>query len=246
MSNFFKSFPIIRYSFGDAEDPVIFQNIGTYIDLVDQIKDDAAFYTTTNIEEYERPDTLSYKLYRTTEYYWTFYLLNDKIRECGWPITSKQLYENASKYYPNRVITTTGDINGTVDDPTPFVVGATVQGLVSGTTGKILKRYPDLGQLVIGTTNNFNVGESVRVVGNSVTSIIVHSEAAQYNSVHHYENALGQWVDINPSTQSVSGLTPITYLDRLIEQNTELKEIKVLKDTVAPQIASNFRKSLLL
>ncbi len=30
----------------------------------------------------------------------------DKIRECGWPITSKQLYENASKYYPNRVITT--------------------------------------------------------------------------------------------------------------------------------------------
>jgi len=62
MSNFFKSFPIIRYSFGDAEDPVIFQNIGTYIDLVDQIKDDAAYYTTTNIEEYERPDTLSYKI----------------------------------------------------------------------------------------------------------------------------------------------------------------------------------------
>lgn len=246
MANYFQSFPIINYRFGDNEDPVIFQNLGAYVDLVDQLKDDASYYTTTFIEEYERPDTLSFKLYDTTDYYWTFYLLNDKLREQGWPLTSKEIQDNAPVYYPHRTITTTSDICGTYEEPTPFVVGASVQGLVSGSTGKIVKRYPDLGQIIVASPNNFGVGESVRVVGGDTTSIIVTAEAAQYNSVHHYETTTGAWADINPRTQSVSGLIPITYLERLISQNEELREIKIFKKNVVSQVASNFRKSLLL
>jgi len=239
MSKYFAPFPLLQYSFGTGEDPVLFQNISTYIDLVDQIKDDISYYQTMQIEEYERPDTLSYKLYGTTDYYWTFYLLNDDIREGGWPLSGADLQAKALVDYPNRVITTTGDISST------FLPNETIIGLASGSTGKILKRYLDLGQIVVNSPNNFGVNELIRTSTDAITTVSVYGETAQYNSVHHYEDTNGNWVDINPFTQSVSGLIPVTYLDRMIERNEQLKTIKVLNKRVAPQIASGFKKALL-
>jgi len=239
MSKYFAPFPLLQYSFGTGEDPVLFQNISTYIDLVDQIKDDISYYQTMQIEEYERPDTLSYKLYGTTDYYWTFYLLNDDIREGGWPLSSADLQDKALVDYPNRVITTTSDISST------FLPNETIIGLASGSTGKILKRYLDLGQIVVNSPNNFGVNELIRTSTDAITTVAVYRETAQYNSVHHYEDTNGNWVDINPFTQNVSGLIPVTYLDRMIERNEQLKTIKVLNKRVAPQIASGFKKALL-
>jgi hypothetical protein len=239
MSRYFAPFPLLQYRFGTNEDPVLFQNISTYIDLVDQIKDDISYYQVMQIEEYERPDTLSYKLYGTTDYYWTFYLLNDDIREGGWPLSNADLQAKALVDYPNRVITTTSDISST------FLPNETIIGLSSASTGKILKRYLDLGQIVVNSPNNFNVNELIRTSTDAVTTVNVYKETAQYNSVHHYEDTNGNWVDINPFTQSVSGLIPITYLDRMIIRNDELKTIKVLNKRVAPQIASGFKKALL-
>jgi len=239
MSKYFAPFPLLQYRFGTNEDPVLFQNISTYIDLVDQIKDDISYYQTMQIEEYERPDTLSYKLYGTTDYYWTFYLLNDDIREGGWPLSGADLQAKALVDYPNRVITTTGDISST------FLPNETIIGLASASTGKILKRYLDLGQIVVNSPNNFGVNELIRTSTDAITTVSVYGETAQYNSVHHYEDTNGNWVDINPFTQSVSGLIPVTYLDRMIERNEQLKTIKVLNKRVAPQIASGFKKALL-
>jgi hypothetical protein len=89
------------------------------------------------------------------------------------------------------------------------------------------------------------VNELIRTSTDEITTVRVYKESAQYNSVHHYENTAGEWVDINPRTQNVSGLIPITYLDRMIQRNEELKTIRVLKKEVAPQIASNFKKALM-
>mgnify|MGYP007082159866 CR=1 FL=1 len=51
MSKYFAPFPLLQYSFGTGEDPVLFQNISAYIDLVDQIKDDISYYQTMQKEE---------------------------------------------------------------------------------------------------------------------------------------------------------------------------------------------------
>ncbi len=42
MSSFFKNFPATSYRFGNRLDPVSFQNLSVYIDLVDLIKDNVA------------------------------------------------------------------------------------------------------------------------------------------------------------------------------------------------------------
>ena len=251
MSQFFKNFPRIAYRFGNEITPSLFQNISVYINLIDEIKDDVAFHTSLFIQDYDRPDSLSYKLYDTTEFYWTFYYLNTDIRESGWPLPYQNLLPKAKKDYPHRVVTTTGNISKT------FLPGHTVSGSVSGSTGTVVKRYLDLGQIVINSANNFNAGEiltpSINGVAQTGDIIRVTSDAAQYDAVHHYENSSKEYVDIGlvPSGTgtgafpTVSSFTPITYFERITAKNDSLKEIKVLIPEVAAQIKTEFTKLLL-
>jgi len=74
---------------------------------------------------------------------------------------------------------------------------------------------------------------------------LVFSDVEQFNAVHHYENSAGEPVDINPITQDTTGLIPITYLDRMIAKNDELKEIKAFKPGVVTQINAEWQKLLL-
>tara|TARA_B110000503_G_scaffold18111_1_gene26485 strand:- start:1603 stop:2343 length:741 start_codon:yes stop_codon:yes gene_type:complete len=245
MSKFFQSYPYVNYNFGNNENPVFFQNLTTYVDMVDAIKDDTSFYEKMHIEEYERPDTLSYKLYGTTDYYWTFFLLNDDIRLSGWPLSNKDLVAKAKLDYPHQVITTE-DLIGDI-----FLPGELVTGIVTNSNGIVIKRYIDLGQIIIDTNEAFGAetygtGERIRTEKDGFTYVTALSTTAQYNSVHHYEDAAGNWVDINPHNQIISaGTIPITYLDRMFSFNDELKQIKILKPDVAAQVASNFKRSLL-
>ena len=108
MSNYFNNFPKVDYRFGNQSTTNVFQHLGTYVDVIDQVKDYSVYYQTFNIRNGERPEQLSYSLYRDTNYYWTFYLLNDHIRESGWPIRDADVYAKAQKYYPNKVSHVTG------------------------------------------------------------------------------------------------------------------------------------------
>ena len=251
MAQFFKNFPLINYKFGNESTSALFQNISVYIKLIDEIANDVAFYSTLHIQDFDRPDSLSYKLYDTTEFYWTFYYLNTDIRESGWPLPQSDLLSKAKKDYPHRSVITTGNISKT------FLPGHTVEGKLSGSTGTVIKRYLDLGQIIIDSANNFNTGEtltpSINGVAQTADIVLVSSGAAQYNAVHHYENASGEYVDIGlvPSGTgtsafpTVSAFTPVTYFERITAKNDSLKEIKVLTPNVAAQIKSEFNKLLL-
>ena len=144
--SFFANYPVIDYKFGDEILPSKFQDLSVYIDLLDQIVDDASFYEKYTILDGERPDTLSYKLYGTTAYYWTFFLLNEKIRRQGWPLTFQEVYANSKLYYQHTVFNT----NKTMFDR--MKIGDTViQGNVANPSsiGKVVKRDHDNGQLFV-------------------------------------------------------------------------------------------------
>jgi len=251
MSTFFKNFPLIAYNFGNETDPALFQNISAYIKVIDEIANDIAFYTTIHIQDYDRPDSLSFKLYRTTQFYWTFYYLNDDVRESGWPLPQQDLLPKAKVDYPHQTVITTGNISKT------FLPGHTVKGSLSGSTGTVVKRYLDLGQIIIDSPNNFNAGENITPSINGVEQtadfVVVTSNVEQFNSVHHYENSSKDYVDIGlvPSGigtgafPSLSGKTPVTYFERILDKNDALREIKVLKPNVAQQVQQEFTKLLL-
>tara|TARA_S200002703_G_scaffold131852_2_gene119506 strand:+ start:407 stop:1336 length:930 start_codon:yes stop_codon:yes gene_type:complete len=75
--SFFEQFPQISY---DVQDNNIITNrydIFRHVDVTDLRSDDYTTYLYYNIEEGDRPDIISQKLYNTPRYYWTFFIIND-------------------------------------------------------------------------------------------------------------------------------------------------------------------------
>ena len=249
-TSFFRNFDVVNYSFGNGERPVAFQKLTQFVSVLDDTRDNAAFYNLYTIIAGERPDTLSYKLYGTTDHYWTFFLLNDKLRESGWPIASYDLLDEAKSKYPYRMVTTNSDITTDNGSFELFPIGQEVSGSSSGTTGTIIRKIPEKGQIIIDTgdepnTQNFDSTETIRYVnpdgGFSEAKLIKESE--QYNAVHHYEDADGVYQDLTlyDFGTPAASWTAVTYRDRIENRNDDLKEIVVIKPSVINGIVSEFK-----
>lgn len=245
--NFFRYFPRTFYKFGDETTEDVFENLSIYSDVVDQIKDRVTLYQDYNILPDERPDQVSQKIYGTPDYHWTFFLMNDKLRESGWPYSDNELYLFAQKKYDVTVLTTRTKIYD------KFKIGQSMLGLTSGASGTIIHRNLQLGQLwvkgipdpaflnseLISSTNDEGVEEF----------IILNNSEIQYNAIHHYENTDKEWVDIgfesNGDYSDPGGLlTPITWLDKLSTANNELKQIQVIRPDSVEVIAESFRTAV--
>jgi hypothetical protein len=172
MSNYFQHFPKVDYNFGDEKTTSQFQHLGTYVDIIDQIKDLSVYYQTYVIQNGERPEQLSYKLYNNVNYYWTFYLLNDNLRQQGWPIRDADVFPKAQEYYPNTVLAVDGVSRGfelklvdgevvhyptntqtPLSKATEFRPGNYLWFKNSKTAGKILKVEQELGLIFTDVQN---------------------------------------------------------------------------------------------
>lgn len=249
-TKYFKNFSLTDYRFGDNEPPVLFDNISQYVDLIDSLKDDVSFYSKHTIISGDRPDTLSYRLYGTTDYYWTFFLMNDNLRLSGWPVEQHKLLDVTKERYPYRIVTTNDDISNS------FPVGQIVTGTQSGTVGRIVRRIVDLGQLVIDTSltpgdyfgklpNLENFGQNETLIYTSAegevftTTLIKESE--QFNAVHHYEDTNGLYQDVPLyDFGNFGSLKPITYRDRVERVQDDLKQIIILKPEVIDKVVAEF------
>lgn len=231
--NYFNSFPLTSYLFGKEKNPVVFQDISAYADLIDNVKDQSSFYTYYQIKDGDRPDHVSQKLYGTDAFHWTFFLLNDNIRRQGWPLEYNEVRSRAEKIYENTVIRTRNEIFDT------FQVGQTVSGSQSGASGTIIRRNLDNGQLVIEGTHTFKSGETVTSGSESIT-IVSFSE--EYNALHHYEDSAGDYVDVSPFDPDPGIYTVVTNKEHYISENEDLKQIRVFKPSDVIGIAQQFKR----
>ena len=240
--NYFKNFEFAEYRFGNNTDIDLAQNLTQYVDLIDQIKNNISFTEKYNILSGDRPDVVSFKLYGTMNYYWTFYLMNDHLKLSGWPLNNDEILDQVKSKYPNRVLTTTSEIGAL------FPVGQVIEGQSSSAIGEIVKRNLDLGQLFVKLTQGtkFTAGETISYVdtsaiGSPTRTLSITGETEQYNAVHHYEDN-GVQVDIDPFSGPGVSLTPITYRDRLESRNDALKEIVVIRPDQITTIVSEFQR----
>ena len=239
----FTNFPSVLYRFGNELDPVIFQKLGTYVDIIDQVKDDITVYADYTVLDGERPDILSYKIYGDIRYYWLFYYINDNIREEGWPLSAQEVFDQMEKYYPHQFIRTYD--NWFKSD---FKLGNRATGKKSGAFGDIIQTHPDLGQIIVNVENGllFQKAEVIEAGFGffNPDTINVQFTDKQYNAVHHYEDANGNYVDIDPLQPDPSNVTPITFSERFIEENEKRRRIRIIKPDVINQIYSEFNKAL--
>lgn len=243
---YFRDFNNIDYVFGNEDYATIFQDITTYSDIVDQIKDNVSFYNYVYINDGFRPDQVSLRLYGTPLYYWTFYLLNDKLRSQGWPLDGHDLDVKIKKEYPNTVVTTKDSL------ATVFKVGQTVVGSESGSTGKILHRNLNLGQLVIEGNLTFKINPNPEAItstfaspgGSTTQTVTISAQSEEYNAAHHYTDTSGNIVDIDPAVGPGAQLTEVTNYEYYYNQNEALREIKVVRPDLIGEIVSSYKRSI--
>ena len=90
MSQFFTNFNKVDYAFGDEFANVggseltleRYQDITSYVEVIDELKDLAPFYKTYYVLENDRPDQVSQKIWNN-KLSLDFFIMNDHIRRSG-------------------------------------------------------------------------------------------------------------------------------------------------------------------
>jgi hypothetical protein len=243
---YFRNFPRVDYKFGDefinvgGGDAVfeITQDISSYVDVIDDIKQSASFYSKYTILENDRPDIVSEKIYGTPAYHWTFYIMNDNIRTYGWPLTMIELEKKVKRDFPHKYIETRADLTGT------HLVGERTQGAQSGAIGTIEKRFLDLGVIIVDADDSFQKGEVITNAGTPDTtqSIAVAATGFEYNAPRYYTDGDGLRVDIDPAVGPGALLTEVTNFDHYVKENEKLREITVIRpDAITSVVGAYFQ-----
>ena len=239
--NHFRKYPRTLYTFGNEVTQNGIQDISIYSDMIDQVRNAIGVYKDYYIQSGERADQVSQTLYDTPEFHWTFMLMNPKLRECGWPLSDREIYKKAQQDYYHTVVTTKTRLGD------KMAVGQTVTGLTSGATGEIGYRIIDNGQIWFDdTTGTFLAGETATSTNANgvLESIVISSVEDQYNAAHHYENADGSWADFDPEVGPGSSLTEITFLENLKRANDELKNIRVIRPSQIGSVVESFYEAI--
>lgn len=106
MSSFFSKYPKINYDlYSDGSEFELTDISRAVIINSNRIADDSALYTYYSINDGDRPDVVSHKIYGTTQYYWTFFIVNDDLRDgysSSWPLSylnfTKMIEREYSQY----------------------------------------------------------------------------------------------------------------------------------------------------
>lgn len=245
MSSYFEKFPNTFYNFGNEKTPTAFQNIQKYSELIDTYRDNIGTYIEYEIRDGDRPDTVSQMLYGRPDYDWTFFLMNERLREAGWPLSVNQVYERAvNDYFPNyvaRLDITTAD--SAAEYANLYPVGQSV--LISGIEGVVVKKDLNIGELTVqcdtspigGVNLSYSALEQDPSEPLTVNSAV--TMAFEYEGYHHYVDTNGDYTD---RYFDASVKVPVTNLEHLINENEESKRIRVIKRDLVRDVVGKYKK----
>ena len=235
--SYFDKFPSSLYTFANGEQGVM-QNISAYAEILDEVKTNSAFYRDYYIRNGDRPDNVAFSLYENPTLHWTLFMMNDHLREQGWPLDHVEIVEKAKKDFPYITLTTEDSI---IED---FPVGSTVTGNTSAATGTIVSRDLDLGQLVIETTNQYSFqSDELLNAQDSFEQLQLVAAENQYLAAHHYLQDGEIYTNKLDLTDSVT-YVEVTNLEFYIQENDKLRQIVVLKPSSVNKIVQMFRKAI--
>ena len=84
---FFTQFPKTQYSVESDGILSTITDLYRYVDVIEKSSQNVLAYKIVDVFDGERPDNLSQRLYGTPDYYWTFFIVNDNLKEGieAWP-----------------------------------------------------------------------------------------------------------------------------------------------------------------
>jgi len=231
MSYYFQGFPTIQYQIEEETHTTEVVDIFRTVRPKQSLKDDILLYTKYTIQDGERPDHVSQKLYGTPDYYWVFFMVNENLTNIhtDWPLSRKEIQDYVAIKYDGYVLKTNENI------ATKFVQDEIVQGLVSGATAKLISKDTNTNTLRIADLEGeFSPNEIIigQTSGNTCT-ITIQTEF--YNATKYYVDGDGNGTD-----KGKIGATPVTYLEYELEQNELKSEIKVIRPQYITRVSEEF------
>lgn len=147
---FFKQFPKINYDFNLDSINTTITDLFRFIKIDDNLFDEIGVYEIYNISAGDRPDVVSNLLYGTPEYYWTFFLCNDDLKNglSSWPMNQTE-FEN----YINL------EYEGVVIQTRPFIP-VTGDNLITGFPNSLADRFNNFDKFDV-KTRTYQEGEQV-------------------------------------------------------------------------------------
>jgi len=256
MLNFFRKFPLTSYQ-TDYKDPNskqvvvdLFRGIKVDIDKIDN----ANAYILYDIQDGMRPDQVSFELYETPEYFWTFFLINEHLRAGlhNWPKSYNQLVQFAENKYNRLVVLPETKIgfDGLIEHyvaTKEIEVGSTIIGTASGTTATIDAIDASLNHLYLTNVNGtfsssdnlFLQSTSENFQNNSQYKISFINEI---NAPHHYVDTSGNRIERIPFNESDSNTyIPITNLQYEEDENDKYTSIRVLTPGIVDTFAETYK-----
>jgi hypothetical protein len=231
MSYYFQGFPTIQYQVEDETHTTEVVDIFRTIRPKQSLKDDILLYTKYTIQDGERPDHVSQKLYGTPDYYWVFFMVNEELTNIhtDWPLSRKEIQDFVAIKYSGYVLKTNDNI------ATKFTRDEIVQGLLSGATAKLVSKDTNTNTLrIVDQDGEFSPGEIIQgqTSGHTCT-ITIQTEF--YNATKYYVDGDGNVVH-----KGVVGAVPVTYLEDELEKNDAKAEIKVVRPQYITRLSEEF------
>ena len=221
--SFFKQFPRVEYDFNRTG---VKQNM---VDLFRSVRplpsflDTYSAYKFYEIKNGERPDIVSRRLYGTSQYYWTLFVVNDFLHDGyrAWPLSQEALFDFIQKEYEGYVIETNPvivrDTDGLITNHRNslsgrFTVGETITGATSNASGTLTRKIADMSQLVVqNVTGGAFIGSAL---GQATTELVIGSTSGDsvstYN-VYSYAEAPYYYYVSNDSEKK-----PVTNSDHIV------------------------------
>ena len=265
--SFFKQFPKIEYDFNRTG---VKQNM---VDLFRSVRplpsflDNYSAYKFYEIKNGERPDIVSQRIYGSSQYYWTFFVINDFLHDGyrAWPMSQEDLFDYIAKEYEGYVIETnpviTRDTDQLITDHRNslagrFTLGETITGATSGATGTLTSKITDLSQLIVQNVTGAFIGD--QTPGSNTTELVVggtsEDSVSTYN-VYKYAEAPYYYhrtddADKKPVTNAnhiVGGvsqyaLSYVSNRSHIIEENDERTKIRIIDPAYVEQFVDQFEE----
>lgn len=243
---YFVNFPTTDYDInGDGVlDNLV--NLTAVAKISDELIANASYYDMVTIQDGERPEQLSYRLYGSTEYYWTFLMINSGINNIwnDWPKSSSQLLEYCERKYEGVAamtedsLFTLNEITG--DYSTKFEIGEQVTA-PSGALATIRGIHRNNNYLVLDVISGEFESTGETIYGTSSQDSIACSSilSAAYAPKYHIDTSTGV-----PTQQRSAGTYAFTNLDFETMLNDQNRLIKVIKPTHIADIAAEFKSEM--
>ena len=272
--SYFKQFPVVDYDLRKDGSIMKMVNIFRSVRPLQNFIDDPSLYKFYEIKNGERPDIVSQRLYGTSDFYWTFFVVNEFLHDGYkvWPMSQEQIYEYIKTHYNGYAITTEPEIvrdgDGLVTNyrnslSGRFKIGEDIVGTVSGARGTLTKKNIDMNQLIIqNMQNNFvytgNGPDSPsnyellrgQTTDDSVSSYKVYPYA---EAPHHYYVTDSEGVDreyTNMTFINQSYATPaftlkhVSYRQYVNDLNEQRSKIRVINPNFIGRFVEDFENLL--